>query len=193
MARIDRFCPNCGVKFLGRTDRPNAFCSHSCAATMRRKEREVPIKDRFWSKVARGTVRQCWEWQASLHPLGYGQFGYNGSSVHAHRVAWELTHGPVADGLYVLHKCDNRKCVNPAHLFLGTQVDNIADMVAKGRQRGRQWVSEESHFAKLTTAQVADIRARLAAGKRGTARALAAEYGVSEATISVIKHDKTWH
>lgn len=97
----------------------------------------IPIADRFWSKVQKTDA--CWLWTSNVHHNGYGQIAQsrNGATrqrwVWAHRVAWELTHGPIADGLLVLHRCDTPLCVNPAHLFLGTHLENIADSVRKGR------------------------------------------------------------
>ena len=86
---------------------------------------------RFWSKVNKSD--DCWTWTASCNKWGYGQFRLNGRCVLAHRAAYVFEHGPIPDGLFVMHLCDNPPCVNPAHLTLGTHTDNMADMKAKGR------------------------------------------------------------
>lgn len=92
------------------------------------------VSDRFWSKVDRsGGPDSCWLWRGNLTPLGYGRVGYAGRVVLAHRMAWELSVDDIPAGLWVLHRCDVPGCVNPAHLFLGTALDNARDRDVKGR------------------------------------------------------------
>lgn len=90
--------------------------------------------ERFWSKVLKTDT--CWLWRAALFSTGYGQFQLDGRPHLAHRVAWSLTEGPIPDGMRCLHHCDVRRCVRPDHLFLGTDSDNMQDMVSKGRWNG---------------------------------------------------------
>jgi hypothetical protein len=91
---------------------------------------------RFRAKMKVNKKTGCHEWQGCRHSNGYGQLRCETVLYYAHRLAWELAHGDVPRGIYVLHKCDNRRCVNPKHMFLGTQADNIADRVAKKRKIG---------------------------------------------------------
>lgn len=139
---------------------------------------------RFWSKV--DMADGCWEWVAGKTPRGYGKFRLLDGHIGAHRYCWEITNGPIPDGLFVCHRCDNPPCVNPEHLFLGTSQDNIDDMVEKGRSLH----GERNHAAKLTPKQVNEIRRRFAPGD--TYAAVGREYGVSYGTISRIINGKAW-
>ena len=154
-----------------------------------------PISDRFWSKVDKttgyGPNGDCWEWKGAKNETGYGIFGIEKKRlIKSHRFSFQLYNGdiPKSDdyhGICVLHKCDNPGCVNPAHLFLGTQIDNIKDMTSKGRRKHA--VGEKASSAKLTEAKVRAIRA----DKRGY-RKLAKEYGVARQTIAGIKKFVYW-
>jgi len=122
--------------------------------------------------------------------MGYGKFTIKGRIVLAHRFSWEFANGPIPDGMNVCHNCpggDNPSCVNPAHLFLGTTLDNMRDKTAKGRQL----LGERNHKSKLTKAQVIAIRERYDQGGISQT-ALALEHGVSTASMSVIVRRKAW-
>lgn len=149
--------------------------------------------DRFWAKVPeRRPADGCWEWlgarMGGTH--NYGQLRIQGKLLYAHRTSFELHHGPVPTGLRVLHRCDNPPCVNPAHLFAGTAMANSRDMAQKGRSRNRAFPGSQNGHAKLNEDEVRLIRDRFAAGERQTA--LASEYGVSQALISLIVKREAW-
>ena len=110
--------------------------------------------NRFWSKV--DISGKCWEWQAGKFSNGYGAFGIEGKLLRAHRVAYSLVHGPIPDGLWVCHHCDNKGCVKPSHLFLGTNSDNQNDSVAKGRNADKR--GEKNGQSKLREDDVHEIR-----------------------------------
>jgi hypothetical protein len=147
------------------------------------------LKARFWSKTKIGKKNDCWEWAHSFRKgVGYGQFSYYGYAEFAHRVAWLLTNGPIKKGLQVLHKCDNRKCVNPNHLFLGTQRENIHDMINKKRDA---LFGDRNPSAKLTKKAVLEIR-KIRKTQKITIRRIAELYGVSYTTIWQILHKERW-
>ena len=144
---------------------------------------------RFEDKIDRsGGPDACHEWQEGLRS-GYGRFWYEGKSVGAHRFAYEMEYGPIPEGAYVLHSCDNKKCVNPAHLRVGTPQDNMDDKMERGRGNPVQGINHPG--AKLTEAQVLEIRAVYSRGGR-TQRSLATEYGIAQSLVSMIVNRRLW-
>jgi hypothetical protein len=147
-------------------------------------------RERFWGSVDIRGRGECWPWKKSLTHDGYGRFSIGRRCEHrtliAHRVAWEFTNGPVPAGLYVLHTCDNPACCNPAHHFLGTNLDNMRDKCSKRRQA----LGEKQGSAQLTAEQVTRIRDDRKRGR--TYQELAIEYGVSKSNIASIAKGLTW-
>ena len=141
---------------------------------------------RFWSKVQR-TPNACWEWQAGFFSVGYGQFHIKSYPIGAHRVAYWIAFGVFPKNICVLHRCDNRKCVNPEHLFLGTKGDNNKDAMYKGRNS----YGERRWKAVLTEQDVLEIRKRYTAGNSDR-RKLSNEYGIGYQQIWRITKGRSW-
>lgn len=163
-----------------------------------RNRRILPDRERIWTNVRLDRATGCWNWQNKLMPNGYGVVG-SGSRLDgtresggtrrvqlAHRLAYETFNGPIPDGLFVMHSCDNRRCCNPEHLTVGTQADNIQDAV----RRGRASVGEHHPSSKLTGEQVVVI---LRESKAGVSRnQLAERFSVTRSTIIGIVQRKRW-
>lgn len=144
--------------------------------------------ERFWAKVDKSAgPNGCWLWTAFCNPSGYGRFSYTGGEEVTHRVAWILTNGAIPEGLLVCHHCDVPRCVNPLHLFLGTNADNTRDAISKDRlARG-----EAQGNSKLTAADVLAIRVQYARG--GVSQApLGKAFGITQAQVSNIVNHKHW-
>lgn len=175
------------------------------------------IEARFWSKIDKqeGPSRPdelgpCWVWKAGTSRAGYGQIHVTSRVCYTHRVAYVLTCGEIPDGMFVCHHCDNPRCVNPKHLFFGSHADNMADMTRKGRRgltmhperiaRGERHGSrthpekimrgENNRNAKLTAAQVIEIRSLCASGE--SHRALSERFGIARRTINGIANNVSW-
>lgn len=156
----------------------------------------TPLPLRFFSKVNK--TENCWEWTAGLTRDGYGKITEAGRSERAHRLSFVIHKGSIPSGMLVCHSCDNRKCVNPEHLFLGTIQDNNKDMCSKNRQaKGlsngaatmphRIRRGEANGRSVLTVSEVEQIRATT-----GKHRDLAEIYGVSKTLIGNIKRGEAW-
>lgn len=185
-----RACAHCGEIFTpSAANRNQPCCSRACGHAVNVRS----LEDRFWERVHK--TDSCWLWDGKWSS-DYGRLGDAGHrTVLMHRFSWELHYGSIPDNLWVLHRCDNPSCVNPAHLFLGTHDDNMADMAAKHRAGFQQHPEKapkgERHGnAKLTDENVRSIR-RLRA--QGIARkAVAQMFGISESNVKAITSHKAW-
>lgn len=176
----------------------------------------LPIADRFWTKVKK--TSSCWPWTAALNPSGYGMLSggrKKDAPLRAHRISWIIHMGQIPNGMHVLHRCDNRRCVNPSHLFLGSNLDNVRDMVkkernakgvkhsetmkrfaARGDKNGTKTHPEkilkgESHFAAiLTNGKIIQIRSMRRAGLK--LKHIGDIFGVAKSTICCICKRRRW-
>ena len=154
---------------------------------------KITNTERFWRKVDRRDPHECWEWQGGTKGIPYGVFlttpAFKQRKVTIpSRYSWELHHGPVPEGMCVLHRCDNPPCVNPAHLFLGTPSDNTQDMLEKGRHPSR--AGEANGWASLTEADVREMRRLYGEGMRNAD--IARHMGLDPRTTHRIVRRKSW-
>lgn len=197
---IECVCRHCGKKFLKPAWQvrkgSGVFCSHLCCTTHKKID---PIK-RFWSHVDKDgpipshcqELGPCWVWTgATKGKMKYGCFGKDsvGTTTMTHRFSWEIHNGKIADSVCVLHRCDVGRCVNPAHLFLGTIADNNKDRATKNRSNAPRG---ERHFlAKLTAEKVLEIRETFD-GTAACCYTLASKHNVSDGTIRAIIKRRSW-
>jgi hypothetical protein len=149
----------------------------------------------FWKRVNRGSDDACWEWSGfskagPKNTTPYGALGWKGKHSRAHRVAYEITNGPIPEWKMVLHRCDNTLCCNPGHLYLGSHAQNMRDMVDRKRRKGIG-CGERNGRAKLTQEQAEEIRAEYAKGIRSQ-QSIANEYNISQFAVSQIVANKRY-
>lgn len=154
-----------------------------------RVNRLVALAPRFWTKVDASAGAGCWPWTSATSDKGYGQLFVDGVALAAHRLAYEFAHGPIAEGAFICHRCDNPPCVNPTHLFAGTPADNARDRDEKGRLGPRD--GEHNGNAKLTAESVKVIvHERLVKGRK--IADIAAEFGVGDLAVKRIMSGRSW-
>lgn len=188
---LNTTCITCSKPITYSPSRNRRYCSKACYG-----EAKLHLSDDFWSKVNKNgpavttKLGPCWLWTGARTGKsggigrngGYGNIKFQRRFQYAHRVAWILTNGEIPDGQWVLHRCDVRLCVRPAHLFLGNHADNMADMVSKYRGRGVA--------RKLTDQDAIEIRRRYEDGV--SKYRLARDFGVTDTTISNLVQGRTY-
>lgn len=148
--------------------------------------------DRLWKGIDIGSPNDCWEWKGRPGKNGYCKMSINGREEYIHRIVYQISIGPIPDGYDVCHKCDNRKCANPSHLFAGTRADNLHDMMRKGRDDHTKNLKLENHaMAKLTNDEVREIRRLYDHGERNLKK-IGARFGVTNHAIYRIVHRLNW-
>ena len=142
----------------------------------------------FWAKVEKSDG--CWVWRGAKLPNGYGKVGRDGKTWLAHRYVYVMTRSQIPSGLHVCHYCDNRACVNPDHLFVGTRSDNIQDMLKKGRGRFPGAKGSKHHLAKFVEADVVSMRRRFDAGE--SLKEIASHFRTTPGYVSDLVRGKHW-
>jgi HNH endonuclease len=152
-----------------------------------REMRGQPLSVRLSSKCVKDELSDCILWTGTKNNKGYGRLTYEKKQISVHRVAYELANGPIANGLFVLHSCDNPLCVNPEHLSLGNQTENMRQASERGRIRVPRCKGIEQGSSKLSEDDVLKIRE-----STGTVISVAKEFNVAPSTISSIRLRKSW-
>jgi hypothetical protein len=155
--------------------------------------RIIPVEERFWRMVDKKGDEECWEWTGALDSFGYGiikdEKPRGGRLIKAHRLSHRIHFGDIPVGLYVLHKCDNRKCVNPNHFFLGTYQDNSDDMYKKGRNVNLR--GSKIGTSRFTESEIVEIKTDYFVNKMST-REISVKYSVNQTYVYQIIHGTVW-
>ncbi len=179
-------CDNCSKRYYRPGTRPmykTHFCSRNCYSKQHPRQ---DLLTRIKSKITK-RPSGCWEWTGTIMNAGYGEIFVSQSDgrILAHRLIWTLKNGPIPEGMCICHHCDNRRCVNLKHLFLGTYLDNNRDMAAKRRST----IGSRNPMAKLTKSKVLRIR-QLSRSKTNTE--IAKLFTISQPAVSLIASRKRW-
>lgn len=187
---IPTTCAFCRREFMAArpasTRPPQKYCGQRCA----KDGLSRPLSEKFWSRVLPGDPSECWPWLGKPGANGYGYISHRRRRLLTHRVSWEMHNGPIPPKTEVCHACDNPRCNNPAHLFLGSHRANMRDMTDKGRNVVPALKGERHPQARLTEDQVIEIRRRIAAGDMQ--RRIAADFGVTRPLITAINARRIW-
>lgn len=159
--------------------------SSGCLRSIHRKNYQSDMKAKLIGKIKK--INGCWEWQGSRNKKGYGHLSYKRKVELAHRISWLMFKGKIPNDMKVCHKCDNPPCINPSHLFLGSQKENVKDMFQKKRKI-HEGINHPG--AKLTNENIKEIRKLLREGK--TQQYIADKYNISNGHVGSIKHRRTW-
>lgn len=185
-------CKNCHTSFFSRNKKKlQKYCSVDCRRNWHKSK--AAFKEKILDAISIDDASKCWNWSKSISKYGYGKFGMNGKHWRAHRLSFEIFKGEIHQNKLVLHHCDNRKCVNPEHLYLGDHYQNAQDI----KKRNRTYLISEpkrggnNPCAKLNDDIVIKIRAEIKNGELG--KNIAKNHNVSVATISMIKNNKIWN
>lgn len=181
--REKRICLHCKTEFYPRQEQVRLgnglYCSRSCASI---NQKEKPLLERFWSFVKKGEHDECWEFMGCRNVDGYGSMSIGHSKIErAHRISFVLHKGEIPPDMVIMHTCDNPPCCNPKHLILGTQIDNIHDMVKKKRLVNKSGESA----SRFTKEIINDIR-NFYTGKKGQKFFLSKKYKCAPTTITNI-------
>lgn len=185
----------CCVSGCDQKHYAHSFCKRHYAINRRYGDptayvrRRGPLEQRFWEKVDKRGPEECWNWTAGKTKQGYGNIGTGGRGTPktmAHRLSYEIAFGPIPDGKYILHSCDNPSCVNPAHLRAGTPKENVHDAMERGRLKNPPLLFGSKNFkAALTDEQVKLIKM---CGKEIKTSQLAKLFGVAHSTVARIRN-----
>jgi hypothetical protein len=181
-------CRHCGESFR-KHQSGTRFCSRRCSSLFREEERRRDAEQRFWRNIDRRGLDECWPWLAGT-TSGYGQIRFRKEKLGAHVLSYRLAHGTVPLGKMVLHRCGNRICCNPNHLYAGTYAQNTNDAVGHGTHKCGFGLGDQHKSARLRAVDIPAIRKALTKGE--SQRSVAAKFGVAQQTISHVAHGRTW-